>query len=248
MRDGAMNSHRRMTATIGLAGVLLIAPAWVGLPVAAQDPKPAGFGVNVSADGHILTPLSAIDGCEALSSPTRGPLLILHIHEDLDLALLQAPGGGTPHVALGDARAVDPWKPLIFGGPAARAAQAGELVRIPGRLFTVSSSRRNALYMSFVIPEPQAGNAVLVLDRFGGIAALVVHELKPGVMLHGDSEIWAPIPRDGEVREKALGEALLRQFLDHQDVAYASAPAEKPPTAQETVEHLRTATTLIECR
>jgi len=243
-----MTRRRSIMVTIHLTGFLLIGAASAGLPAAAQVPEPAGFGVVVSADGHILVPYETINGCSAITSPTLGPLRILHIHEDLDLALLQAPGGGTPHVALGDARAVDPWKPMIFGGPAARAAQAGELARIPGRLFTVSSSRRNALYMSFVIPEPQAGNAVLVLDRFGGIAALVVHELKPGVMLHGDSEIWAPIPRDGEVREKALGEALLRGFLDHQDVAYASAPAERPLTAQETVEHLRTATTLIECR
>jgi len=240
--------RRSIIAASYVIGSLAVYAASAEPAAAVDDAAYPRFGVAVSADGHILAPNWVIDDCASVASPTSGPLQVIDTHPELDLALLQAQGGLPAYAKLGKADTVEPGALRIAALPAPGGTATGDLVQASGRMVAVSTSMRNALFMSVEIAAPHAANAVLVLDPFGGVFAIVTGSVTPRSWAHSDWTLWAPLPKDKALKRNAVGEAMLRQFLDHQHVDYVDAPAGAALPEQAAIEQLSGAVMLIECR
>jgi len=239
-----MTGNHRMT----IAG--LAAGAWLALAAggaAAADGEAAGFGVVVSTAGDVLAPFHVVADCGGLRSPTLGRLRILHADSRVDLAHLEAEIYPTASLPFADSSTVRPGDELTVLEPVPGAPPDRDFGAHTATVRALFGSMTTALFINLIDAEGRTPGSALLLDRAGGLVGFIVRDLDNRVMFALDVRLWGRTPPDGAVSRDAVGEAQLRHFLDHHQVAYATTQAGEAPPTEAAAERARAAITPIEC-
>jgi len=210
---------------------------------AAAEGEMAGFGIVVSAEGDVLAPFHVAASCDSLESPALGRLHVMHADSVLDLAHLMTDTPPASFAHFADSSAVKPGDSLTVLVPAPDAPAGTGFSTRKATVKALFGDDRIASFITVIDTERHATADALLLDDAGGLVGFVLHSLGDGVLFGMDFRVWAGPTPEGAAPRIAVGEAMLRHFLDHHHVAYERSAAGAPGTS----ERVRAAVTPIAC-
>lgn len=236
-----------MAGRQSLALIGLLAALWAAPPAVAAEPVTTGFGVVVTRDGYIFAPLRAVEDCETLRSPTLGPLRLLHHDPDLRLALLKADGGAPVAAPFGDSGTIEPGGPLLVVEPAARSPAGREFVATKATVKALIGSMSEALFITVIAADRPEKADALLFSHAGGLVGIMVADMGSRIMFGFDMRLWGGPPKGNAGSRDAIGEVVLRRFLEHADAAPEAVSYGTGITADEIAARAGDYTTPLEC-
>lgn len=226
-----------------LAGALPLLAPLPGRGMAAGAGEVAGFGIVVSAAGDVLAPFHVVMSCDSLESPSLGRLHVMHADSVLDLAHLMAETEPASFAHFADSSTVKPGDELTLLEPAPGAPPGAAPGTRTATVAALFDGIRAASFLTLFDAEGGAPGDALLLDGAGGLVGFIVRDLDDRAMAGMDMRLWLKTPPGSAVSRDAVGEAMLRHFLEHHKVPYRRQPAATGTAA----ERARAAVTPIRC-
>jgi S1-C subfamily serine protease len=204
-----------------------------------------GSGFAVTLDGLVLTNEHVVTGCGELRlRPPEGGLTVaaglLALDPTNDLALLQAPVSFAASAVFRDGRGIRAGDGVVVVGHPLRGLLADEASVTTGAVSALAGLRNDARYLQLTAPVQPGNSGGPLVDMSGRVVGVVVAKLDAMKV----ADATGDIPQNVNFAVKA---AIARSFLDANDVAYASAPAEGAMSAADVGAAAKAMTVLVEC-
>ena len=133
-----------------------------------------GLGFVVSAEGHVLTAVTVVEGCKAVSSPERGPLRLVSQDGATGLVLLQAVASGLVPLRFAETGAAAGTDAVLFGLASDTSTGLDIATGVIGEGASGSGARLRVL--APVLPRGAGGPLV---DRRGSVIGVMTGRVDP---------------------------------------------------------------------
>ncbi|MCB9967552.1 MAG: SEL1-like repeat protein [Geminicoccaceae bacterium] len=231
-----------LVAALRFAHAVQSAPAAIA---PERELAATGSGFAVTLDGLVLTNEHVVTGCGELRlRPPEGGLTVaaglLALDPTNDLALLQAPVSFAASAVFRDGRGIRAGDGVVVVGHPLRGLLADEASVTTGAVSALAGLRNDARYLQLTAPVQPGNSGGPLVDMSGRVVGVVVAKLDAMKV----ADATGDIPQNVNFAVKA---AIARSFLDANDVAYASAPAEGAMSAADVGAAAKAMTVLVEC-
>ncbi|HUN53470.1 MAG TPA: tetratricopeptide repeat-containing serine protease family protein [Candidatus Sulfotelmatobacter sp.] len=212
---------------------------------AAAPVKGIGTGFAVSPAGHLLTNNHVVQSCSSVRVHRQGdaavPADVVAHDQQNDLALLKVAIALHDVVAFRDGRGLRQGDDVLaYGFPlAGTLAREGNLSI--GSVSALAGVNNDTRYLQISAPVQPGNSGGPLMDDAGNLVGVVSSKLNALAV----AAVVGDLPQNVNF---AIKEAVARDFLDANGVAYRTAASTHPLKAADLAERARRFTFLVECR
>ena len=211
----------------------------------AKGAKGIGTGFAVSTAGHLLTNNHVVQSCSSVRVHRQGeaalPAEVVAHDQQNDLALLKVAATLHEVVAFRDGRGLRQGDDVLaYGFPlAGTLARDGNLTI--GSVSALAGVNNDTRYLQISAPVQPGNSGGPLMDDAGNLVGVVSSKLNALAV----AAMVGDVPQNVNF---AIKEAVARDFLDANGVAYKTAASTRPLKAADLAERARRFTFLVECR
>lgn len=186
-----------------------------------STPDSSGSGFFVTRTGHLMTNFHVVDGCGALRVKAMGGNLqtaqVVAVDSRNDLALLRV-SGASPASTFRGGRSARHREGVVAIGYPLRGLLASEASVTDGIVSALAGIQNDTTYLQFTAPIQSGNSGGPLLDESGNVIGIVVAKLNAIAVARSTGDL----PQNANF---AISAAIVRAFLDANDITYESAPS-----------------------
>jgi TPR repeat protein len=210
----------------------------------SASPDASGSGFFVTRIGHILTNFHVVDGCASLRVKATGPSLqpahVVAVDARNDLALLRTSTAGPSSMFRGG-RAPRRGEGVVVIGYPLRGLLASEASVTDGIVSALAGPQNDTRYLQFTAPVQPGNSGGPLLDESGNVIGVVVAKLNAIELARTTGDL----PQNVNF---AISGAVVRAFLDANDISYDSAASLNRLTRADISDQGLRFTVAVECQ